>query len=278
MKSEMRDERRARSAAKEIWNNKYESCYVNHCDAKGLRDGFLDGFADAAHGKTNCPPMFAPVNHGLFLHPKSSCSMAWHNGYPMGQAAALSSGFQVNCCSRLHPCLRSYERPVNPGCVKIDNYQATQQNDYSPGIPMEVVPPAAPTMPPIEVGKTEPRLEDLDPVFTATVNSAESKASDPTLLGLVSQVSQLSERPTFIKDEGRPSVRTSGVMENFFDIPVVVQEAAAVEPVVEEAVIPESVESSIESKVQSHWRSLPRTRSVLGELNSTFNWRASPTP
>lgn len=280
-KGEFRDERRARSAANEIWRNKYENCYVDHCDVKGLRNGFIDGFVDAAHGKTDCPPMFAPVNHGLFLHPKASCSMAWHNGYPMGQAAALSTGFKLNCCSRLHPTLRSYERPVNPGCVKIEDYQATQQNDHSPGIPMEVVPPVAPTMPamevvppaapimpPMDVGNTKPIVETFDhAVAAASVMSDDTNVPDPTLVGLVSQVNPISSNPNFIEANTLPSVRTSGVMEDFFHNSIIVEEVA-----------PDSIDTTIEPKVQSHWQSLPRTRSVLGELNSTFNWRASSTP
>lgn len=278
MKGECRDERRARSAAREVWNNKYESCYVNHCDPKGLRNGFIDGFVDAAHGKTNCPPMFAPVNHGLFLHPKSSCSMAWHNGYPMGQAAALSCGFKLNCCSRLHPCLRSYERPVNPGCVKIDSYQATQQNNYSPSVPMEVVPPAAPIMPPIDVGKSDNSVKAVDRLAASADQTDLDIAPNEALVNMISQVSQFSEVPTFIKADTQPSDRTSGMMESFVRSTSAVDETSPATNAVEDPAGDDGVETSIDSKVENHWKSLPRTRSALGELNSTFNWRASQTP
>lgn len=121
-KGEYRTDRRARAAAKEVWDCKVAHCYANHCDIKGLRQGFIDGFVDACNGGGDCPPMFSPSKNGLFCHERPSCSTAWHNGYPLGAAQAQTCGFCRASCSRVHPCLRDVQRPVNPGCVRIEDY------------------------------------------------------------------------------------------------------------------------------------------------------------
>lgn len=279
MKGDCRDERLARSAAKEIWGCKYEQCYINHCDPNGLRKGFIDGFVDASFGKTDCPPMFAPVSMGLFLHPKATCSMAWHNGYPMGQAAALSCGYQRNCCSRLHPCLRNYERPVNPGCVKIDDYQNGQQNQYSPGIPMEVITPApAPIMPPIGVSATEPTVEEFGSVPEAIVTTDDTSTPNEMLVSFMNQPLRKPVDQTFVKANQLPTNRTSGMMEDIFQASATIEEVAPPEAIAETSVVENSVEVSSEPASADHWQSLPRTRSALGRLSTTFNWRSSLNP
>lgn len=285
MKGECRDERRARSAAKEIWNCKYEQCYINHCDPAGLRKGFIDGFVDASFGKTDCPPMFAPVSTGLFLHPKTTCSMAWHNGYPMGQAAALSSGYQRNCCSRLHPCLRNYERPVNPGCVKIDDYQGSQQQHYSPGIPMEVIPaPVAPTMPPVEMSDAESPIQSLETdsnTAASEVAHTNSHGSSPDEM-LVSFMNLPLQQPG-LQDvqlaDPMPTNRIAGMIEDSNKTLAVTEEEVVPAPSIDvETVVENNVEAEVEPAAINHWHSVPRTRSALGKLSTTFNWQSSLNP
>lgn len=165
LKGQCRTERRARAAAKDAWDCKFAQCHRNHCDPKGLREGFIDGFVDASMGGGGCPPMFAPDQNGLFCHGKKSCSTAWHNGYPMGEAHALSCGFTELPCSRVHPCLRDMERPVNPGCIRVSEYNAYGGSGNTGGIqefypaqqvPEQLIPELPPAMPSAEV--------DVEPV------------------------------------------------------------------------------------------------------------------
>lgn len=110
-------ERQARRVAREIWDCHHAQCYLNNCNYKEVREGFIDGFVSTCSGGNTCPPMFAPAKHSLCGLNKR-CSTAWHEGWPLGSVAAESSGFCNSSCSRAHPCLRGPKLPCNPGCVK----------------------------------------------------------------------------------------------------------------------------------------------------------------
>lgn len=113
-------ERKARRAAREIWDCHHAQCYLNNCNFKDVREGFIEGFVSTCAGGDSCPPMFAPTKHSLCGLNKR-CSTAWHEGWPLGAVAAESSGFTNSCCSRAHPCLRGPRIPCNPGCVRCDS-------------------------------------------------------------------------------------------------------------------------------------------------------------
>ena len=120
---ECKTERQARAMARDVWGEKFAERFGVHDDPRGLRAGFIDGFVAGCKGNGDSPPMFAPNQNGLLCHGTKRCATAWHNGYPMGAAEAAASGWQGQLCPRVHPCLVDVKRPVNPGCIRISDYQ-----------------------------------------------------------------------------------------------------------------------------------------------------------
>ena len=216
LKGDCRNERRARSIAGKIWDAKYAHCHVNHCDVKSLRDGFIDGFVDACQGGGGCPPMFAPEKHGILGCKSRQCSTSWHNGYPQGAAEALACGYCQVSCSKVHPCLRDVQRPVNPGCIRIEDagYLAqnspVQLNSYEtdpllhltrPELQLGVdvfsspeIAPEPPSIPMRDDGEAlEPSaLEPLEPA-SISVESSVSQIESPRLPVLAAAQQQTAE-------------------------------------------------------------------------------------
>ena len=184
LNGECRTERQARATARDVWDAEFAERYCGHHDPRGLRAGFIDGFVASCKGNGDSPPMFAPSQNGLLSHGNKMCSTAWHNGYPMGAAEAAACGCQGQLCPRVHPCLVDVKRPVNPGCIRIPDYQLLSDS-------------GAGAKSPLTNTGDENSAEEVVPSLSALVLplSSVEESREPTTKGLVG-MARLEALPT----------------------------------------------------------------------------------
>ncbi len=108
---------RARATARAMWNSQYSHCYCNSSNSKHIRKGFVDGFVATAAGGNGCTPLVPPTSCCGFG--KRLDAKAWFQGYPLGVAAAQSSGAnnwsKIAISPDLAACMANTE--CTPGCV-----------------------------------------------------------------------------------------------------------------------------------------------------------------
>ena len=125
---------KARSMAKRIWREQYAHCYGNAAHGKDIRQGFIDGFVDTSMGGNGCPPLVPPTSYcAIGRKPNAT---AWFQGYPLGIAAAESTGSCNMCQTGISPaliaCMKNEE--CTPGCIPCQTYD--NEHEMLPGDPL----------------------------------------------------------------------------------------------------------------------------------------------
>ena len=108
---------RARMKARQIWRKQYAHCYGNMANARDIKQGFIDGFAESCLGGDGCPPLVPPQPYcSIKRKTEATC---WFQGFPLGVAAAESSGACNMCKTPVSPALNAcMATPTcSPGCV-----------------------------------------------------------------------------------------------------------------------------------------------------------------
>ncbi|QDT10107.1 hypothetical protein [Planctomycetes bacterium K23_9] len=135
---------RAKATARVLWSEQYAHCYGNAANSKDIRKGFVDGFVATAQGGSGCTPLVPPTCYcGLGKRLNAKC---WFQGYPLGVAAAQSSGACNWCKMAISPdlaaCMATDQ--CTPGCVPCAQNAGVMHNGMvhdqfnAPPVPMDV--------------------------------------------------------------------------------------------------------------------------------------------
>ena len=167
---------RASMIARKIWRQKYAHCYGRATHAKDIRNGFVDGFVDKCLGGDGCPPLVPPKSYCAFG--RKIEANRWFQGYPLGVAAAESSGACGMCQTPVHPSLSAHlAMPAcSPGCVpcapagggQMQPHMIESQHAYGGAHSHEGQEPLNPPTPPADEG-FDAETEDPDMVPPAPV-------------------------------------------------------------------------------------------------------------
>ena len=109
----------ARLEAQQLWRSKYAHCYGRLNNARDIRRGFIDGFVETANGGSGTAPIVPPEKYcGIGRKVQANC---WYQGYPLGVAAAESTGAANWRKSTISPALAAcFATPhCSPGCVPV---------------------------------------------------------------------------------------------------------------------------------------------------------------
>lgn len=110
---------RARMQAQQLWRQKYAHCYGRLNNARDIRRGFIDGFVETANGGSGIAPIVPPEKYcGIGRKVEATC---WYQGYPLGVAAAESTGADNWRRTTISPALAACFATPNcaPGCVPV---------------------------------------------------------------------------------------------------------------------------------------------------------------
>ena len=135
---------RARATARAMWNSQYSHCYCNSSNSKHIRKGFVDGFVATAAGGNGCTPLVPPSSCCGFG--KRLDAKAWFQGYPLGVAAAQSSGAadwsKIAISPDLAACMATNE--CTPGCVPCSqnagvlHHGMVHDQFHAPPVPIDI--------------------------------------------------------------------------------------------------------------------------------------------